>query len=652
MLRYLFNRVTFALERLIVRGAFHQLLFIAALIVLVSIVAGTVVWLFVPEFGDYLEAVWWGFLRLSDPGYLGDDTDALARTVSTIVTVLGYVLFMGALVAIMTQGLGRMMRRLESGVSPISVRGHILVLGWTNRTSTVVKELLLSEARVRRFLKRLSMRRLRIVVMVDEVTADLAGTLAAGVGDSWHGDEVILRSGDPLRYDHLERVNFLDAAAIILPSGDSGTRNAETLDARVIKTLLSMANTGRPEGRRALPILTTELVDPDKVEIARAAYPGDLEVLPGAVVISRLIAQNVRHNGLSGVYWELLSYGTGSEIYARECRHLAGRPFGDLEGRYSRAIPLGVLRGEGEAAQALLNPPADLEIRETDKLAFLAGRYDDIVEDGGLAPDPAVETRLHEARDEPERRFTRRVLVLGWNLKLPTLVGEFESYAGERFELDVVSLVPAAERERLTDRYCGPTGRSTVRHIEADFTAPRDLERIAPREYDNVVFLASERMDSEEESDARTLLGNLVLQSLLPTDAARPKVLIELIDPENVALFTGRTGEVLISPIIISHILAHITLRRELSAVFEELFTADGAEIYFRPPAHYGLAGGAEFRFRDIQRLVAARGDIALGVCMRGDEAQPHGRVRLNPAQDSTWSFGDADEIIVLTTYS
>ena len=59
-----------------------------------------------------------------------------------VVTVLGYVLFMGALVAIMTTALSRLMRRLETGLTPIAQRGHILILGWTNRTPTIVRELL------------------------------------------------------------------------------------------------------------------------------------------------------------------------------------------------------------------------------------------------------------------------------------------------------------------------------------------------------------------------------------------------------------------------------------------------------------------------------------------------------------------------------
>src|SRR6056297_3026382 len=108
-----FRSLVFHLERFILRGAPYQLLLIAGMIVLVSLISGGILFLLRPAGTDFWDWVWWGFLRLSDPGYLGEDEGTVQRAVSTLVTVLGYVLFMGALVAIMTQGLHRTISRLE-----------------------------------------------------------------------------------------------------------------------------------------------------------------------------------------------------------------------------------------------------------------------------------------------------------------------------------------------------------------------------------------------------------------------------------------------------------------------------------------------------------------------------------------------------------
>ncbi|MPY72280.1 MAG: ion channel DMI1 [Alphaproteobacteria bacterium] len=649
MIRRLLHRFTFGLERFIVRGALHQLLFIAALIVLVSIVSGTVVFLAAPDFGDYHESIWWGFLRLTDPGYLGDDKGVVARTVSTIVTILGYVLFMGALIAIMTQGLGRLMRRLESGVSPITLTGHILILGWTNRTLTIVKELLLSEGRVQRFLHRMHTNRLKVVIMAEEVSADLVMELKASLGELWDPSTLILRSGSPLHKEHLSRVDFMNAAAIILPADDFSEGGAETLDARIVKTILSLANTGDRQGS-PLPILTTELFDSRKMGITRSAYSGDIEIIPGSTVISRLIAQNVRHSGLSNVYAELLTHSSGNEIYMREFPELVGRPFRELAARFQRAIPLGVIRPDGDRITPCLNPASDFEIRGKDRLVFVAENYDAIAPDG-VSEDGDLPVAAPIDRKASERSGSRRVLVLGWNHKLPSLLTEFLSYTGEKFVVTVVSRVPAEERRIFNERFAGDLSRIDVEHVEADFTAPHDLQGLHPENYDNVVFLSSDRLDSGEESDARTILSYLLLRTILPPDAGTPEILIELVDPDNHALFANRPGEVLISPVIISHMLAHVTLRRDLWTVFEELFTANGAEIYFRPPSYYRAEDRA-LLFSEIQRLVAAQGDIALGVYTRRGQDGALERLHLNPARDTEWPLSDNDEIVVLTTYT
>src|SRR5699024_11498336 len=93
----LVDRLKFAVERQFVKGARFQLLVVAAVIGLIALLGGLA--LRVGGAGESLvDAVWWAFLRLTDPGYLGDDEGAWRRFVSTVLTISGYVVFLGALV--------------------------------------------------------------------------------------------------------------------------------------------------------------------------------------------------------------------------------------------------------------------------------------------------------------------------------------------------------------------------------------------------------------------------------------------------------------------------------------------------------------------------------------------------------------------------
>jgi ion channel POLLUX/CASTOR len=67
------QRLQFWLERQFIRGASFQLMTVAALIGLISLAGGALLLPAAEESEGLGETVWWAFLRLTDPGYLGDD---------------------------------------------------------------------------------------------------------------------------------------------------------------------------------------------------------------------------------------------------------------------------------------------------------------------------------------------------------------------------------------------------------------------------------------------------------------------------------------------------------------------------------------------------------------------------------------------------
>ncbi len=634
------NRLKYALERLLLRGAQYRLLVVAAGIGLISLLGGLAVVLIGTDM-PLGTAIWWAFLRLSDPGYLGDDQGLGVRIISTILTVAGYVVFLGALIAILTQWLNATMRALESGLTPIAQRDHVLVLGWTNRTPAVVRELLLSEGRVRRFLRRRGARELRIAILAEDVTSELRRDLQDRLGSLWN-DDIVFRSGSPLRLEHLQRVDFTNASAILLPAADFAHGGSAQADTRTIKTLLSITNQLGGRAGRDLPLAVAEIFDARKIAVAKRAYGGNLEILASDVVISRLIAQNVRHPGLSHVYGELLTHGRGSEIYVREAASLAGRTVAAAQGAFAHAILLGIVRPAPHGFAPCLAQP-DASIGAEDRVVLLARRYADTEFDTAHTPSAAPAHPPVQEPPQPERR----VLVLGWSHKAPALLQEFEDYETERFNVDVVSALPVADRQRALERYGLPIEKLTVRQIEADYTSPSDLARVRPGDYDNIVLLANDWLESGEESDARTILGYLLLRELLEATGAAPQMLVELLDPSNVGLFRRRTGEVLISPVVLSHMLAQVALRRELRAVFDELFGSGGAEFFFRPVSLYGIAPG-EHTFEHVARTVAAHGEIALGMRTGDPATEAQGGVKLNPPRDRRFTLDAVAEVIVL----
>ncbi|MCA9658174.1 MAG: hypothetical protein KC486_07510 [Myxococcales bacterium] len=632
--------LTYALERYLVRGTRYHLLAVAAAIGLIAVSGGVILWLF--DGGGLGESIWWAFLRLTDPGYLGDDEGLLRRTVSTAVTVLGYVLFMGSLVAILTQWLNATMRRLESGITPIHRRNHLLLLGWTPRTASVVKDLLSSQGRLRRFLALRRLRRLHLVILAPSVDLALVEGLRAALGRLWRPNQITLRSGEPLRSDHLERVDFARASTIVLMADERSDLGVRDADIQTIKTLLSIGKhplLARPGV--AKPHLVVEVVNPRRADLAEEAYDGQLSVLCCDEVVSRLMAQNIRHPGLSSVYTEILSHGYRTELFTREQPGLVGLRFEELLGRFPRAVVLGWLRLVDGRDVPMLNPPPDSVVAPGDRLVLLAHDWASCrPEASGAASEGAI------ARGVPNMAGStgstaRRILILGWSHVVPFLLQEIASYTTRPERIVTVSLTSAAERAQSTPAALV----ERTEHIEADYADPGDWRRIPAETADAIVLVGTGRVTSDEEADARTAVAFLQLRRRLQGATREAALLVELMQEDNASLLTGCEHEVLISPQLFAHMLAQVALRPDLHPVFEELFTAGGAEITYRPPQHYGVELGAPVSFRAIAEAVLARGHVALGVAWADRDAE------LNPPRDAPVRLNAGDQLVVLVTY-
>ncbi|MEX2530508.1 MAG: ion channel DMI1 [Gemmatimonadota bacterium] len=640
------DRLKFWLERFLLKGPHYRLAFIAAMLGLLSVVCGALV-LRPGPFNSLGEAVWWAFLRLSDPGYLGDDEGLWMRTVSTLLTVSGYVLFLGSLVAIMTQWLNATITRLESGLTPVARNGHVVILGWTNRTVPIVQELLLSETRVKRFLQRHGARQLHIVVLCDEVTPALRQDLKEQLDELWDERHITLRTGSSLRTEHLERVDFLNAAVILVPGGNPTGEGTTVLDTRTIKVLLSISAAAAEAGDDPPPYLVAEVFDARKVAIAQRSYAGPLELVASDMSIARIMVQNLRHPGLSGVYNELLSQGDGNEIYLPEGAPLAGVPVEALGGAFPRGVVLGILRSDGSAIRPYLNPGPGLTVEEDDRIVLLARSFADT--QGPAQGSPRLRERGTPGTLRP-RQGARRVLILGWSQKAPALLNELATYEDESIQVDLFTSVPIERRRSSLERQGVDAEAVGLRHIEGDFAVHAELAKLHPMEYDNILLMGSDSLRTGQEADARTILGALLLREMARTHEHPPSILAELLDPQNVSLLDRGAIEVMVSPILVSHVLAQVALRRELRVVFEELLTAGGAEVVFRPPSHFGLTGRGGFE--QIQDAAAARGETALGVRVpRRGQDRNGWDLTLNPDRGTSWNFDGASEVVALATY-
>jgi hypothetical protein len=121
---------------------------------------------------------------------------------------------------------------------------------------------------------------------------------------------------------------------------------------------------------------------------------------------------------------------------------------------------------------------------------------------------------------------------------------------------------------------------------------------------------------------------------------------LELADPSNESLLKPFQSEVIISPMILSHLLASVAMQRELYSIYNELFTVGGPEIIFRSIEEYGIKVPMA-TFSELESQASSYGETALGVFMQGEKGK---RLVLNPLKDESINLSEIDSLVILTT--
>jgi Trk K+ transport system NAD-binding subunit len=385
---------------------------------------------------------------------------------------------------------------------------------------------------------------------------------------------------------------------------------------------------------------------------ARRAYKGPLEVIPSDAILSRLIAQNLHHYGLSIVFNELLSHSQNNNLYVQELPEMEGKSLFELKPLFPRAIIFGVVREKEDDFVPLLNPGIEFTIKNNDRLILLARNLDDVE----ITPDSLSKKSEFEKlpnlqhkkqRSSGDINGSKNLLVLGWNHQVPALIRELGTYTNETFQLTLASLRTLEDRKKSIDHILETNSNVKCTHIVADYIRESELRSLNPSSFDHILFLSSDRLPDDEEADARTIVGYTLLEEVLESAGKHPQIIMELTDPGNEMLIKNFKSESIIGPLILSNLLATIAMRRELYTVYEELFTVDGAEIIFKRLVDYNLTP-RKIKFRELENHIAGYSDTILGYYREDEEGIVD--LQLNIRRDKIIDLQTNDRLVVLST--
>ncbi|MFO7561927.1 MAG: NAD-binding protein [Enhygromyxa sp.] len=627
------DRYRYAFDALMARGAWalitwHLLIVLAAvlLVTLLAVVLGAAP---VDEDGEAMSfaALFWSTLMHAlDPGTIAeDDQGGVWRTLMLSSTVFG-ILLLGSVLGVLVTGVTDRFEQLREGRSRVLESDHTLIVGWSRQVFTIVSELAVANQ---------SRGGSCIVIYADHPKVWMEDELRTKVRDTGR-TRVVLRSGDPTDPETLEVVAPEHARAIVVlaPEGSGD-------DTEVVRALLSVGRTRPAEG--VAQHVVTEIRDPRNAAVARLAVDRRTEVLEIGDLVAKIAVQTCLQAGLSVVYEELLSFN-GHEIYFVDASApLIGRDFGHALQQFDDCTLLGL---RGRDGRVVLNPPMDRVIEAGEQAIVIA--FDNVgieLRPWSGALDEAAMVASPSSSKPPER-----ILILGWNSRVPAIVAGIDAYVSAGSEVLVVSREGqvAAELEALDDRL----EQLTIAHRVGDVSARRVIDELDPRAWDHVMVLPPDRNQSATQADAQVLVALLHLRDLAE-ELDRPfSVVSEMRDARSRDLAeVARADDFIISDRLIGLLLAQVAEHADLAAVFAELFDPAGAEIYLRPATDY-VVEGREVEVRTLVEVGRRRGEVVIGVRVAADahEASKNFGISVNPRKSRKVRLSAADRVIVLAT--
>ncbi|KAI3695110.1 hypothetical protein L1987_78098 [Smallanthus sonchifolius] len=603
--------------------------------------------------GSLAESLWLSWTFVADSGNHADRVGTGPRIVSVSISSGGMLIF-AMMLGLVSDAISEKVDSLRKGKSEVIESDHILVLGWSDKLGSLLKQLAIANKSIGG----------GVVVVLAERDKEEMEMDIAKLEFSFMGTSVICRSGSPLILADLKKVSVSKARAIIVLAADE---NADQSDARALRVVLSL--TGVKEGLRGHVVV--EMSDLDNEPLVKLVGGELIETVVAHDVIGRLMIQCALQPGLAQIWEDILGF-ENAEFYIKRWPQLDGLRFEDVLISFPDAIPCGV-KVASEGGKININPNDEYILKEGDEILVIA-EDDDTYSPGPL---PEVQRGLFPKKVDPPK-FPEKILFCGWRRDIDDMIMVLEAFLAPGSELWMFNEVVEKEREKkLVDGGLDISGLVNIKlvHRVGNAVIKKHLETLPLETFDSILILADESVeDSIVHSDSRSLATLLLIRDIqskrLPSNdtssmplrvssfshsswiremqqASNKSIIIsEILDSRTRNLVSvTKISDYVLSNELVSMALAMVAEDKQINRVLEELFAEEGNEMCIKPAEFY-VYDQEEVCFYDIMIRGRERHEIVIGYRLATAE-----RAIINPVDKDKlvkWSLGDVFVVIAL----
>ncbi|KAI4318534.1 hypothetical protein MLD38_032226 [Melastoma candidum] len=545
--------------------------------------------------GNFTEALWHSWTFVADAGNHADRVGTGPRIVSVSISSGGMLIF-AMMLGLVSDAISEKVDSLRKGKSEVIESNHVLILGWSNKLGSLLKQLAIANKSIGGGV---------IVVLAERDKEEMEMDITKLEFD-FMGTSVICRSGSPLILADLKKVSVSKARAIIVLASDE---NADQSDARALRVVLSL--TGVKEGLKGHVVV--EMSDLDNEPLVKLVGGELIETVVAHDVIGRLMIQCALQPGLAQIWEDILGF-ENAEFYIKQWPQLDGMSFEDVLISFPDAIPCGI-KVAADGGKILLNPEDSYTMKQGDEVLVIA-EDDDTYSPGPL---PKVRRGLFPKVADPPK-YPEKILFCGWRRDIDDMIMVLEAFLAPGSELWIFSEVPEKDRERkLIDGGLDLCSLENLRlvHREGNAVIKRHLEILPLETFDSILILADESLeDSIVHSDSRSLATLLLIRDIqskrlpykdtksnslrlsgfshsswiseMQQASDRSIIISEILDSRTRNLVSvSRISDYVLSNELVSMALAMVAEDKQINRVLEELFAEEGNEMSIKPAEFY-----------------------------------------------------------------
>ena len=269
----------------------------------------------------------------------------------------------------------------------------------------------------------------------------------------------------------------------------------------------------------------------------------------------------------------------------------------------------------------MLNPPADTKVTDDDELIVFAEDdstifyYKEPVQDAQVSTLPQVDTVLR----------TQRVALLNWTPKAAIIVEKLCTYLPAGSEIITFDPAKTGDMEsfltELQQNY--PDLNLAIKQV--DLNDLNDLNDLEPQGFDSLLIL-SPGGNTIEEMDAYVISVLIRIRQILRKSGSDkwPKLITEVMDSENIdIILNSGVEDFMVSNQFVSQIMAQVSEEPLALDVYDDLFQAEGSELYIKPVNYYFSFDGREsitVPYGECTQAALLRKEVCLGVQLHANQ--------------------------------